>query len=314
MAHTSSSGLLTLTSVDTAREFLQTADIYQTSPIHALRIDAKSDPTVIMNGSELEKYGAEMEELLAEVTHLNDVQIRHFEQIIPNFPLPIHAMSKMLVHTRNELESLSIQYSLSSARSLLPTETTESQVQSFCTSLLSVFRTMSNLKRFRLSLPHSYTPPYSYFVEDFLSSVLADPNIFPKIEVVDVTHSGPRYDVILAIIEAHKGTLGHLILDQGVDFNMPVSGESLGGSKSDDEEDSPALPAGPVDPLFFTWAGIGRAISSWRKHLGPEGFTLQSLCAARCDVTMSQEALMPTPVDRKAIMEMMHFVSHDLWT
>ena len=309
MARTSS-GLLTFTSVDTVREFLQTAGVSE--PIHTLRIDAKSDPTDSTNGSGLGKYWDEMEELLAKVTDLDNVQIRNFEQIIPNFPLPMHAMSKMPVHTWNTLESLSIQYNISTTEPSLPTETIEIQVQSFCTSLLSVFRTMSNLRRLRLSLPHSYTPPYSYFLEDFLSSVLANPNIFPEIEVVDVTHSGPRYDVILAIIEAHKGTLKHLILDQGVDFNMPVSGERIGSPESDDDEQgSPALAAGSADPLFFTWAGIGRAISSWRKDLGPEGFPFQSLCAAKCDVTMSEEAFMPTPVDREAIMKMMRFASHD---
>lgn len=305
MAHSSTSGVLVLTSIDSAREFLQTVvTSRQSAPIHTLRIDTDSDRTVDRDGGDVEQHGDEMEELLAKITDLDFVQVQNLEQIILDFPLPIHALSKVPPHAWNTLESLSIQYKISSTALLPPTETIKSQVQSFSTSLLSVFRNMPNLKQLRLSLPHSFTAPYSYFLDNFIPAALANPEIFPKIEVVDVTHSGPRYDVILGIIKAHKGSLRHLILDQGIEFNMPDSGERIGGSDSEDEEQD--VPAS-ADPLFFTWAGVGRTISSLRKELGPQGFPLQSICAAKCEVTMFEEALMPSPVDREQLLEMMRF-------
>jgi len=250
--------------------------------------------------TELFRDQEELADLIGELSIAReDVEIRHLEHIIPDFHLPIHALRG--IQDAPQLESLSIQYKLTNTRPapMLSASYIASQVSSFTSSLLAVLCTLPNLKRIRLSLPHTYQPPYSPFLDTLVDSALADPKILPTIETVDLTHTAPRYNTILRI---------HLILDQGIEFNMPA-GERVENSDSSDSDDDSVevgeLEPGSDDRLYFTWAGVGHAISALRKERGPSNYPLKSLCVAKSEVNMKENALFPTPVGRKEVLEML---------
>jgi hypothetical protein len=221
--------------------------------------------------------------------------------------LPIHAL--LAINNASQLESFSIQYKLTDTGpgSTLPASHISPHVTSFISSLLTSLQALPNLKRIRLSLPHTYKPPYAPFLNTLIDSTLGNPDILPEMETVDLTHSAPRYHTILRVLRAHPRTLKHLILDQGIEFDMPAGGRIENGDSSDSDddvgvsEDEPGLD----DPLGFTWAGVGSAISTLRKEHRLDGYALQSLSVAKSEVNMWETSLFPTPVGSKEVLEML---------
>lgn len=254
---------------------------------------------------ELVWHQEELTSLIGELITFEHVKIRHLELILPDFHLPIHVFQG--VQNVSHLESLSIQYRLTDTRpgSVLSATYITPHVSSFTSSLLTTLDILPNLKRIRLSLPHAYQPPYSPFLDTFIDSALADPKILPVIETVDLTHSAPRYDTILRVLSAHPSTLKHLILDQGIEFSIPAGRPMENGASSDSDDDSVELEPGSDDPLYFTWAGVGYAISALRKEHGPGDYALKSLSIAKSEVNMVETALFPTPVGTKEVLEML---------
>jgi hypothetical protein len=257
---------------------------------------------------ELVQHQEELTSLIGGLIALEHVKIRHLELILPDFHLPIYVLQG--IQNVSQLESLSIQYRLTDTRpgSQLSASYITPQVSSFTSSLLTTLHTLPNLKRIRLSLPHAYQPPYSFFLDTLIDSALADPSILPAIETVDLTHSAPRYHTILRILSAHPSTLKHLILDQGIEFNIPASRPMENGTSSDSDDDSVEvgeLEPGSDDPLYFTWAGVGCAISTLRKEYGPSDYALKSLGVAKSEVNMTETALFPAPVGAKDVLEML---------
>lgn len=56
--------------------------------------------------------------------------------------------------------------------------------------------------------------------------------------------------------------------------------------------------------------GVGRAISVLRKESRNE-YALQSLSAAKCEVNMGENSLMPTPVGQKEIWKAVQFAKEE---
>jgi len=248
-------------------------------------------------------------DMIGKLLAHDHVQIQHLEHIIPDFHLPIHAL--LAIKNASRLESLSIQYKLTDTGpgSTLPPSYITPHVASFISSLLISLQTLPNIRRIRLSLPHTYQPPYASFLDVLIDSALGNPGVLPTIETVDLTHSAPRYHTILRVLRAHPRTLKHLILDQGIEFDMPV-GERVENGDSDSDGDSSVVVVGEVqpgsdDPLYFTWAGVGSAISTLRKEHGPNGYALESLSMAKCEVNMWETSLFPTPMGSKEVLEML---------
>ena len=211
---------------------------------------------------------------------------------MPDFHLPIHVLQG--VQNVSQLESLSIQYRLTDTRpgSLLSASYITPQVSSFTSSLLTTLRSLSDLKRIRLFLPHAYQPPYSPFLDTLIDSALADPKILPAIETVDLAHSAPRYQTILQVMSAHPSTLKHLILDQGIKFNIPASRLMENGASSD-SDDSVGVSELQFLTILCVWAGVGCAISALRKEHGPSVYALKSLGVAKSEVKVMETALFP---------------------